>query len=83
MDFRDKRFSYGLARELKIPVPDGLVALDLGECLEMVEEVGFPCYVSGSDTVGGTGSVIAYNHKMITEKLDTQNNRFLLPFFFA
>jgi carbamoyl-phosphate synthase large subunit len=57
-----------------IPVPKSGVARSLAEALEIREQVGSPCVLRPSFTLGGTGGGIAYNPEdfigLITRGLD-------------
>jgi carbamoyl-phosphate synthase large subunit len=50
-------------QEIGIAVPKSGVARSLSEALEVLEEVGLPCVLRPSFTLGGTGGGIAYNRE--------------------
>jgi carbamoyl-phosphate synthase large subunit len=50
-------------QNIGIAVPKSGVARSLSEALEVLEEVGLPCVLRPSFTLGGTGGGIAYNRE--------------------
>ncbi len=50
-------------QEIGVAVPKSGVARSLSEALEVLEEVGLPCVLRPSFTLGGTGGGIAYNRE--------------------
>ncbi len=53
-----------------IDVPQSGVARSLGEARDIVEQVGLPCVLRPSYTLGGTGGGIAYNREEFTQLVD-------------
>src|SRR5579872_5867592 len=49
--------------KIGVEVPKSLVVKTLGEALDAVEEVGLPCVLRPSFTMGGSGGGIAYNRE--------------------
>jgi len=60
--------------KIGVDVPKSFVVRNLAEALEAVEEVGLPCVLRPSFTMGGTGGGIAYNREeyidLITKGID-------------
>jgi carbamoyl-phosphate synthase large subunit len=60
--------------KIGVDVPKSFVVRNLVEALEAVEEVGLPCVLRPSFTMGGTGGGIAYNREeyidLITKGID-------------
>ncbi len=54
-------------QKLGIAVPRSAVARSLAEAMQMVEEIGLPCVLRPSFTLGGTGGGIAYNREEFNE----------------
>src|SRR6516162_832082 len=54
-------------QKLGIPVPRSGVARSLAEAQQVREEVGLPCVLRPSFTLGGTGGGIAYNREEFNE----------------
>src|SRR5437588_9655398 len=53
--------------KIGIDVPKSGVARTLADALEIVEQVGLPCVLRPSFTLGGTGGGIAYNREEFTQ----------------
>ncbi|HEX4590947.1 MAG TPA: carbamoyl-phosphate synthase large subunit [Gemmataceae bacterium] len=56
--------------DIGIDVPKSGVARSLAEALQIVEEVGLPCVLRPSFTLGGTGGGIAYNREEFIQLID-------------
>src|SRR5580765_5094458 len=60
--------------KIGVDVPKSFVVRNLVEALEAVEEIGLPCVLRPSFTMGGTGGGIAYNREeyidLITKGID-------------
>jgi carbamoyl-phosphate synthase large subunit len=56
--------------EIGIDVPKSGVARSLAQALSIVEEVGLPCVLRPSFTLGGTGGGIAYNREEFIRLVD-------------
>jgi len=50
-----------LMQEINEFTPDSMIATDINECSEFVEEIGYPLIIRPAYTLGGTGGGIAYN----------------------
>jgi carbamoyl-phosphate synthase large subunit len=57
--------------EIGIDVPKSGVARSLAQALQIVEDVGLPCVLRPSFTLGGTGGGIAYNREEFIQLIDT------------
>ncbi|HEY1378551.1 MAG TPA: carbamoyl-phosphate synthase large subunit [Gemmataceae bacterium] len=56
--------------EIGIDVPKSGVARSLAEALQIVDDVGLPCVLRPSFTLGGTGGGIAYNREEFIQLID-------------
>jgi len=56
-------------QNIGIPVPKSGVARSLSEALEVLDQVGLPCVLRPSFTLGGTGGGIAYNREEFNQLL--------------
>jgi carbamoyl-phosphate synthase large subunit len=69
-------------QKIGVPVPKSGVATTLAEAQAIREEVGLPCILRPSFTLGGTGGGIAYNveefNQLITRGLDLSPTRQVL-----
>jgi carbamoyl-phosphate synthase large subunit len=57
--------------EIGIDVPQSGVARSLSEALTIVDQVGLPCVLRPSFTMGGSGGGIAYNREEFIQLVDT------------
>ncbi|MEM1526069.1 MAG: carbamoyl-phosphate synthase (glutamine-hydrolyzing) large subunit [Ignisphaera sp.] len=57
------------AREFGIPIPPSKAAHNVGEALEIAEEIGYPVMVRVSFNLGGAGSFVAWNDKELKKKI--------------
>src|SRR3954454_6708038 len=57
--------------EIGVEVPKSGVARTLAQARQIAEEVGLPCVLRPSFTLGGTGGGIAYNREEFTQLVDT------------
>ena len=68
--------------KIGIDVPKSLVCRSLADAMAMVEDVGLPCVLRPSFTMGGTGGGIAYNREeftaLIAQGLDLSPTREVL-----
>ncbi len=53
--------------EIGIPVPKSVIATTLNDAQQLVRDIGFPCVIRPSFTLGGTGGGIAYNIEEFAE----------------
>src|SRR5947209_7833897 len=53
--------------KIGVEVPKSVVVRTLAEAMEAVEQVGLPCVLRPSFTLGGTGGGIAYNREEFTQ----------------
>jgi len=56
-----------LMLEIDEPIPESIIATSLEECLEFVENHGYPVIIRPAYTLGGTGGGIAENYEQLVE----------------
>ncbi len=56
-----------LMLEIEEPIPMSIIATNLEECKEFVEQYGYPVIIRPAYTLGGTGGGIANNHEELLE----------------
>ncbi|MGH8285035.1 MAG: carbamoyl-phosphate synthase large subunit [Steroidobacteraceae bacterium] len=59
----DRELFRNAMREIGLEVPKSRIARSVEEALAVVGDVGFPCVIRPSFTLGGTGGGIAYNRE--------------------
>lgn len=50
-----------LMQEIEEPIPSSVIATNMDECYEFVEEIGYPVIIRPAYTLGGTGGGVATN----------------------
>jgi len=63
----DRLFFKRTMAEIGIPVPKSVIATTLNDAQQLVRDIGFPCVIRPSFTLGGTGGGIAYNIEELVE----------------
>ena len=58
-------------QKIGVDVPKSGVATSLGEALDVMKEVGLPCVLRPSFTLGGSGGGIAYNRDEFIHLVET------------
>jgi carbamoyl-phosphate synthase large subunit len=59
----DRELFRNAMREIGLETPRSLIARSLEEALAVVTDIGYPCVIRPSFTLGGTGGGIAYNRE--------------------
>jgi carbamoyl-phosphate synthase large subunit len=54
-------------KAIKLDTPRSAIAHSMGEALQVLDRVGFPCIIRPSFTMGGSGGGIAYNREEFEE----------------